>query len=68
MIYEAFHPHGAIRDNCDPTTGLTVLVLSVATSIDAFAVGPSLEPAEKPSAPPVAVSVPPSSEVGLGAQ
>ena len=32
------------------------------------AVGPSPEPAEKPSAQPVAVSVPPSSEVGLGAQ
>ena len=42
MIYEAFHSRDAIRDNCDPTTGLTVLGLSVATSIDALAVGLSL--------------------------
>ena len=41
MIWEAFHKTGE-KGACDPTTGLTLLGLSVATSIDAFAVGLSL--------------------------
>lgn len=42
MIYESVHDDGAPRNDCDPTTGWTLFMLSVATSIDAFAVGLSL--------------------------
>jgi len=42
MIWESFHERdGSVRSN-DPTRGMTLLLLSVATSIDALAVGLSL--------------------------
>jgi manganese efflux pump family protein len=42
MIWGAWHHDEADNRNNDPTTGLFLLVLSVATSIDALAVGLSL--------------------------
>jgi putative Mn2+ efflux pump MntP len=42
MLREAFGGHDAEKDVCDPTKGLTMVMLSVATSIDALAVGFSL--------------------------
>lgn len=40
MIYESFkHGKKAKEKNIDPTKGLPIIMLSVATSIDAFAVG-----------------------------
>ena len=41
MIYEAFHPEEEKQDK-DPTRGLTLVMLSLATSIDALAVGLTL--------------------------
>jgi putative Mn2+ efflux pump MntP len=41
MIYEAFQAE-AFRGQTDPTRGVTVLLLSLATSMDALAVGLSL--------------------------
>lgn len=41
MLYEAFH-NDADKDDQDPTRGLTLVILSLATSIDALAVGLSL--------------------------
>lgn len=42
MIYEALHPEREERQEGDPTRGLRLVLLSVATSIDALAVGLSL--------------------------
>ena len=42
MICEAFQEEQALRDPRDPTRGLTLVMLSIATSIDALAVGLSL--------------------------
>ncbi len=42
MIYESFQADETKRTECDPTTGLSLVLLSVATSIDALAVGLSL--------------------------
>lgn len=43
MIYESFQPQGSLQEKKrDPTKGLSLLLLSVATSIDALAVGLSL--------------------------
>ncbi|PLX84632.1 MAG: hypothetical protein C0617_07270 [Desulfuromonas sp.] len=42
MIYEAFSEKVAEKNAPDPTRGMTLVVLSVATSIDALAVGLSL--------------------------
>jgi len=43
MIYESFRRERKIKNNrADPTKGLSLLLLSVATSIDALAVGLSL--------------------------
>lgn len=42
MIREAFKNDGEIEERKDPTKGLTLVVLSIATSIDALAVGLSL--------------------------
>jgi manganese efflux pump family protein len=42
MIHESFHREEARESAADPTTGWTLVVLSVATSIDALAVGLSL--------------------------
>jgi putative Mn2+ efflux pump MntP len=42
MIIEALHDHEDGRPTCDPTRGMTLIMLSVATSIDALAVGLSL--------------------------
>ena len=42
MIVEALRDQGDGRAACDPTRGLTLVMLSVATSIDALAVGLSL--------------------------
>lgn len=42
MIYEALHPEAHMRPRPDPTKGLPLILLSIATSIDAFAVGLSL--------------------------
>jgi putative Mn2+ efflux pump MntP len=42
MIYEALHPEREERKDGDPTRGLRLVLLSVATSIDALAVGLSL--------------------------
>jgi manganese efflux pump family protein len=39
MIYESFRNESEALEKGDPTTGLTLLALAVATSIDAFAVG-----------------------------
>ena len=41
MIYEAFH-NDETKEEKDPTRGLTLVILSLATSIDALAVGLSL--------------------------
>lgn len=41
MLYEAFHDFEK-KDGTDPTRGVTLIILSVATSIDALAVGLSL--------------------------
>jgi putative Mn2+ efflux pump MntP len=42
MIRESFHSETDKKDKNDPTKGITLVVLSVATSIDALAVGLSL--------------------------
>jgi putative Mn2+ efflux pump MntP len=42
MIYEALHGGEAERNSNDPTRGLSLVLLSVATSIDALAIGLSL--------------------------
>jgi putative Mn2+ efflux pump MntP len=42
MIREAFHKDQDKKEKNDPTKGITLLMLSVATSIDALAVGLSL--------------------------
>lgn len=42
MIYEALHAEEEERQNSDPSKGLTMVALSVATSIDALAVGITL--------------------------
>ena len=42
MVYEAFQENGDEADACDPTRGLRLVMLSIATSIDALAVGLSL--------------------------
>jgi putative Mn2+ efflux pump MntP len=42
MIREAFHLEKEKKPKKDPTKGMTLVVLSVATSIDALAVGLSL--------------------------
>ena len=39
MIYESFRNEGETPEKGDPTSGLTLLALAVATSIDAFVVG-----------------------------
>ena len=41
MLYEAFH-NDETNDGKDPTRGLTLIILSLATSIDALAIGLSL--------------------------
>lgn len=41
MLYEAFH-NDENKDESDPTRGFTLIILSLATSIDALAVGLSL--------------------------
>jgi putative Mn2+ efflux pump MntP len=41
MIYAAMHPDGPARQ-VDPSRGMTLVMLAVATSLDAFAVGFSL--------------------------
>ncbi len=40
MIYESFHSDGEVKT--DPSRGLSLVILSVATSLDALAVGGSL--------------------------
>ena len=42
MIYEALKPQDEEVDRCDPTKGWRLVMLSVATSIDALAVGLSM--------------------------
>jgi putative Mn2+ efflux pump MntP len=42
MIYEALKPEEEEVERCDPTKGWSLVVLSIATSIDALAVGLSL--------------------------
>lgn len=42
MIWEAFQEEKALREHRDPTRGWSLFLLSVATSIDALAVGLSL--------------------------
>jgi putative Mn2+ efflux pump MntP len=42
MIYEAFRHQEQEVDRCDPTKGWSLVLLSIATSIDALAVGLSL--------------------------
>lgn len=42
MIFEALHPERETRARKDPTKGMTLVVLSVAVSIDAMAVGLSI--------------------------
>lgn len=42
MIREAFKNDGDIEEKKDPTKGMTLVILSVATSIDALAVGLSI--------------------------
>ncbi len=39
MIWESFHSEGGVRQNVDLTKGFLLLTLSIATSIDALAVG-----------------------------
>jgi len=46
MIYESFHGRREFQN--DPSRGLTLIVLSIATSIDALAVGLSLGVLNKP--------------------
>ena len=46
MIYESFHGRRGFQN--DPSRGLTLIVLSIATSIDALAVGLSLGVLNKP--------------------
>ena len=41
MIWESFHEEEIMRD-FDPTRGMSLMGLSIATSLDAFAVGVSL--------------------------
>lgn len=42
MIYQALHPEREERKDGDPTRGFSLVLLSIATSIDALAVGLSL--------------------------
>ncbi|MCL2639908.1 MAG: manganese efflux pump MntP family protein [Phycisphaerales bacterium] len=42
MLWEAVHRHPSERKTTDPTRGLSLITLSVATSLDALAVGLSL--------------------------
>ncbi|HDY90003.1 MAG TPA: manganese efflux pump [bacterium] len=42
MIFDSFRNKEYTELECDPTKGINVLILSIATSIDAFAVGLSL--------------------------
>ena len=42
MIRESFHKEKDKKEKNDPTSGITLIILSVATSIDALAVGLSL--------------------------
>lgn len=42
MIYEAFHEVGEEKRSGDPTRGMSLVILSLATSVDALAVGLSL--------------------------
>jgi manganese efflux pump family protein len=42
MLFEAVHPERESRPRKDPTKGLTLVMLSIAVSIDAFAVGLSI--------------------------
>ena len=42
MIRDAFRDHGSKKEVMDPTKGLTLVMLSFATSIDALAVGLSM--------------------------
>jgi putative Mn2+ efflux pump MntP len=42
MVYEAFRHRDEETDRCDPTKGWSLVMLSIATSIDALAVGLSL--------------------------
>ena len=42
MIRESFHSEEDTKEKNDPTRGITLIILSVATSIDALAVGLSL--------------------------
>ncbi len=42
MIFDSFGDNTSSELECDPTKGINVLILSIATSIDAFAVGLSL--------------------------
>jgi len=39
MIYESFAKKEKLKETADPTRGLTLVMLSIATSIDALAVG-----------------------------
>ena len=39
MIYESFAKEEKLKETADPTRGLTLVMLSIATSIDALAVG-----------------------------
>ncbi|MDD5711884.1 MAG: manganese efflux pump MntP family protein [Smithellaceae bacterium] len=55
MIHEAFRAADENDTGHDPTTGLTLLMLSVATSIDALAVGLSLALLKTPILYPSAV-------------
>ena len=42
MLWEAFHPDSVEQSDKDPTRGLSLVMLSIATSIDALAIGLSL--------------------------
>jgi putative Mn2+ efflux pump MntP len=42
MVYEAYRHRDEEADRCDPTKGWSLVMLSIATSIDALAVGLSL--------------------------
>jgi putative Mn2+ efflux pump MntP len=42
MIYESFHTSGGTPSRKDPTRGMRLIALSIATSLDAFAIGFSL--------------------------
>lgn len=49
MIYESFRPHSVVnRGEQDPSKGASLVLLSVATSLDALAVGLSLAMLEVP--------------------